>query len=83
VKKIKQEMRAEYRRSGFGKLERGKFYEEVAKGVPSALIELPLTKVVATSEVAPEPPRVPPAPGEEAVRVTGRAKRRSRRHSAE
>src|SRR4051812_17293651 len=32
MKKAKEEMRAEYRRSDFTKLERGKFYKEVAKG---------------------------------------------------
>src|ERR1019366_3219783 len=32
MKKTKDEMRAEYKRSDFTKLERGKFYKEVAKG---------------------------------------------------
>src|SRR5437660_6987382 len=32
MKKVEDEMRAEYKRSDFGKLERGKFFKEVAKG---------------------------------------------------
>jgi len=32
MKKDKSEMRADYKRSAFAKLERGKFYSEVAAG---------------------------------------------------
>ena len=32
MKKAEPEMRAEYKRANFGKLERGKFFKEVAKG---------------------------------------------------
>ena len=39
MKKAEGEMRAEYKRSDFGKLERGKFFEEVAKGTSVALID--------------------------------------------
>lgn len=40
MKKIKDEMRAEYKRSDFTKLERGKFYKAVAKGTSVALLGL-------------------------------------------
>jgi len=37
MKKAKTEMRAEYKRSDFTKLERGKFYMEAAKGTSVVL----------------------------------------------
>ena len=39
MKKAKDEMRSEYKRSDFTKLERGKFYAEAAKGTAVALLE--------------------------------------------
>ena len=39
MKKAKDEMRAEYKRSDFAKLERGKFYAAVAAGTAVALLE--------------------------------------------
>ncbi|HZF09474.1 MAG TPA: hypothetical protein VFE33_11855 [Thermoanaerobaculia bacterium] len=39
MKKVENEMRAEYKRSDFEKLERGKFYKELAKGTSVAFIE--------------------------------------------
>jgi len=38
MKKAKDDMRAEYKRSDFSKLERGKFHAEVTKGVSVALL---------------------------------------------
>ena len=38
MKKGKDEMRSEYKRSDFARLERGKFYAEVAKGTPVVLL---------------------------------------------
>ena len=38
MKKAKIEMRPEYKRSDFTKLERGKFYAEVAKGTTVVLL---------------------------------------------
>lgn len=40
MRKPKDEMRAEYTRADFKKLERGKFYKEVAKGTTVVLAEL-------------------------------------------
>lgn len=37
MKRIKEEMRPEYKRSDFARLARGKFYAEVAKGTAVAL----------------------------------------------
>ena len=39
MKKSENEMRSEYKRSDFSKLERGKFYAEVAAGTSVALLE--------------------------------------------
>lgn len=39
MKKTKDEMRAKYKRSDFTKLERGKFYKEVAKGTSVILLD--------------------------------------------
>ena len=50
MKKTKDEMRAEYKRSDFTKLERGKFYKEVAKGTSVALLDPAIAKLFPTSE---------------------------------
>jgi hypothetical protein len=50
MKKTKDEMRTEYKRSDFTKLERGKFYKEVAKGTSVALLDPAIAKVFPTSE---------------------------------
>jgi hypothetical protein len=50
MKKAKDEMRPEYKRSDFGRLERGKFYAEVAKGTAVALLDPPIAKAFPTSK---------------------------------
>jgi len=50
MKKAKDEMRPEYKRSDFEKLERGKFYAEVAKGTTIALLEPTVAKAFPTSQ---------------------------------
>jgi hypothetical protein len=50
MKKINDEMRAEYKASDFVKLERGKFYKEVAKGTSVALLDPAIAKAFPTSE---------------------------------
>jgi len=50
MKKAKDEMRPEYRRSDFATLERGKFYAEVTKGTAVALLEPPIAKAFPTSK---------------------------------
>jgi hypothetical protein len=54
MKKAKDEMRREYRRSDFARLERGKFYAEVAKGTAVALLEPPIAKAFPTSKAVNE-----------------------------
>ena len=50
MKKVEDKMRTEYRRSDFGRLERGKFFKEVAKGTSVVLLDPQLAKVFPTSE---------------------------------
>ncbi len=50
MKKVEDEMRAEYKRSDFTKLERGKYYKEVAKGTSVVLLDPALAKAFPTSE---------------------------------
>jgi hypothetical protein len=50
MKKTKDEMRPEYKRSDFARLERGKFYAEVAKGTAVALLDPPIAKAFPTSK---------------------------------
>ena len=50
MKKVKDEMRAEYKRTDFVKLERGRFYKEAAKGSAMALLEPAVAKAFPTSD---------------------------------
>jgi hypothetical protein len=50
MKKAKDEMRSEYKRSDFARLERGKFYEEVTKGSSVALLSPRNAKAFPTSQ---------------------------------
>jgi len=50
MKKAKTEMRSEYKRSDFTKLERGKFYAEVAKGTTVVLLSPENAKVFPSSQ---------------------------------
>lgn len=50
MKKTDKEMRAEYKRSDFAKLERGKFFKEVTKGTSVVLLDPELAKAFPTSE---------------------------------
>jgi hypothetical protein len=54
MKKAKDEMRSEYKRSDFSKLERGKFYEEVTEGTSVALLEPAIAKAFPTSQAVNE-----------------------------
>lgn len=76
MKKAEDEMRAEYKRSDFSKLERGKFYAEVAEGTSVALLEPTIAKAFPTSEAVNEALRELLALAERAARVTRRAKAR-------
>ena len=50
MKKAKDEMRTEYQRSDFAKLERGKFYAEVARGTTVVLLSPTNAKAFPTSQ---------------------------------
>ena len=54
MKKAKEEMRSEYKRSDFAKLERGKFYAEVAAETSVALLEPAIAKAFPTSKAVNE-----------------------------
>lgn len=54
MKKAKDEMRKEYKRSVFKKLERGKFYAEAAEGTAVALIDPTIAKAFPTSRAVNE-----------------------------
>ncbi len=54
MKKAKDEMRATYKRSDFAKLERGKFYAEVAAGTSVALLEPAIAKAFPNSQAVNE-----------------------------
>ncbi len=50
MKKARNGMRREYKRTDFGRLERGKFYEEVAKGTTVVLISPENAKAFPSSQ---------------------------------
>lgn len=50
MKKAKDEMRSEYKRSDFARLERGKFYAEVAKGTTVVVLSPSNAKAFPSSQ---------------------------------
>ena len=82
MKKVEGEMRTEYKRSDFGKLERGKFFKEAAKGTSVALIDPKLAKAFPTSEAVNQALRGLLALADETARITGRSKRTVRKRAA-
>lgn len=82
MKKVEDDMRAEYKRADFGKLERGKFFKEAAKGTSVALIDPRLSKAFPTSEAVNEALRGLLALADETARITGRSKRPARKRAA-
>ena len=79
MKKTKDEMRAEYKRSGFTKLERGKFYKEVAKGTAVALLDPAIAKAFSTSEAVNAALFSLLTLTEQTARLTSRPKRSARK----
>jgi len=69
-------MRAEYKKTDFAKLERGKFYAEVARGTSVALLEPAIAKAFPTSEAVNEALHELLALTEKTARITRRAKAR-------
>jgi len=54
MKKAKDELRPEYKRSDFARLERGRFYAEVVKGTTVVLLTPKVAKAFPTSEAVNE-----------------------------
>lgn len=82
MKKVKDEMRAEYKRSDFASLERGKFFKEVAKGTSVALLHPAVAKAFPTSEAVNEALLGLLALTEQTARITGRSKLAPRKRVA-
>ena len=81
MKKAEGEMRAEYKRSDFEKLERGTFFKEVAKGTCVALIDPKLAKAFPTSEAVNAALRGLLVLADETARITGRSKQTARKRA--
>jgi hypothetical protein len=82
MSKVKDEMRCEYKRADFVKLDRGKFFKEVAKGTSVALIDPQLAKSFPTSESVNQALRGLLALADETARITGRTSRTPRKRAA-
>lgn len=82
MKKVEPEMRAEYKRYDFSKLERGKFFKTASKVTSVALIEPKLAKAFPTSEAVNAALRGLLALVDETARITGRANKVSRKQAA-
>lgn len=76
MKKAKDEMRSEYKRSDFTRLERGKFYAEVAAGTSVALLDPAIAKAFPTSQAVNEALAGLLALTEKTSRITRRSTRR-------
>jgi hypothetical protein len=82
MKKVEDDMRAEYKRSDFAKLERGKFYKEAVKGTAVVLLDPALAKAFPSSEAVNEALRGLLTLATSATRITGRSKRTARKRTA-
>ena len=79
MKKTKDEMRAEYKRSDFSKLGRGKFYKEMAKGTSVVLLDPAIAKAFPTSEAVNAALLGLLTLTEQTASITGRTKRTTRK----
>ena len=75
MKKAKDEMRSEYKRSDFARLERGKFYAEVSKGSSVVLLSPRNAKAFPTSQAVNDALAGLLSPGKQASRITRRSAR--------
>lgn len=75
MKMVEDKMRDEYKRSDFAKLERGKFFNEVAKGTSVVLLDPKLAKSFPTSESVNEALRGLLVLTEQTARITRRSSR--------
>ena len=82
MKKVENKMRTEYKRSDFGKLERGKFFKEVAKGASVVLLDPQLAKAFPTSEAVNKALHGLLSLTEQTARITSRSSRAARKRAA-
>ena len=81
MKKTKDEMRAEYKRSDFTSLERGKFHKEASKGTAVALLDPVVAKAFPTSEAVNEALLGLLTLARQTAQIPGRIKRPARKQA--
>jgi hypothetical protein len=82
MKKANDEMRPEYKRSDFTKMERGKFYKAAVKGTSVALLDPAIAKAFPTSEAVNAALLGLLTLTEQTARLTGRTRSTARRAAA-
>ena len=82
MSKVKDEMRAEYRREDLGKGVRGKYLERVSKGTNLVLLNDEVAKAFPTGEAVNEALMGLLALTEQTARITSRSKRTARKRAA-
>lgn len=82
MKKANDEMRVEYKRSDFKRLERGKFYAEAVKGTSVVLLDPAIAKAFPTSEAVNEALLGLLTLTEQTARITSSSKRTPRKRAA-
>ena len=75
MNKARDEMRSEYRRSDFARLERGKFYAEIAKGTTVVLLSPANAKAFPASQAVNDALAGLVAPSKQASRMSRRSRR--------
>jgi hypothetical protein len=82
MKKANDEMRPEYKRADFTKMERGKFYKAAIKGTSVALLDPAIAKAFPTSEAVNAALLGLLTLTEQTARLTGRTRSTARRAAA-
>lgn len=82
MSKVKDEMRAEYRREDLGKGVQGKYFERVSKGTNLVLLDDQVAKSFPTAEAVNQALRGLLALTEQTARLTGRTSRTPRKSAS-
>lgn len=82
MKKVKDELRSEYKRSDFATLERGKFYKAAVKGTSVALLDPVIAKAFPTSDAVNAALLGLLTLTEQTARLTGQSRRTTRKVGA-
>ena len=82
MSKVKDDMRAQYRREDLGRGVRGKYFERVTKGTKLVLLDEKVAKSFPTGGAVNEALLGLLALTEQTARITGRSKRPSRKRAA-